>query len=220
MKRVALALLFFSTPALAQVEVIEESEVPEEQIVERGYVRGEGRGVQYGAHFISPVYLTTVESPEGYELRQGGGFGLHARIGWEFPLGFTIEVAGGIAGNGVDTAMLDTSNVFMRADAGLGVRWMIFNDTAFVPFVQVGGGLRWFFFDWLLADETERAVSGELTGAIHGAVGAQIELSPYFGIEFGLAVDYTFAAEIFAEGIVSLMPFAGVTLYYYDESGN
>lgn len=220
MIRAALALALLSSPALAQVQVIEESEVPEGQIVERGYVRGEGRGLQYGAHLISPVYLTTVESPEGYDLRQGGGFGLWARIGWELPFGFTIEVLGGIAANGVDTAMLDTSNVFMRGDLGAGVRWMIFNDTAFVPFIQIGGTLRWFFFDWLLADETERAVAGELTGAIHAAAGAQIELSPYFGIEFGVAVDYTFAAEIFAEGLVSLMPFAGVTLYLYDESGN
>jgi hypothetical protein len=204
----------------ASVQVVEESQASA-QIVERGYVRGVGRGVQYGAHFISPVYLTDVRNTSGEDTRPDGGIGIWGRIGWEFPSGFTIELLGGIAANGVDTrGIVDADNAFTRADFGAGARYMFFNDTAFVPFIQLGGSLRWFFFDWLTNDETGRKVDGQLTGAIHGAVGAQIELSPYFGIELGVAVDYTFAAEIFAEGLVSLMPFLGVTLYIYDESGN
>lgn len=203
----------------SSVQIVEESQASE-QIVERGYVRGEGRGVQYGAHFISPIYLTDVRNAAGEDTYPEGGFGLWGRIGWEFPLGFTLEVLGGVAANGVDTLGTDADPAFMRADIGLGARYMIFNDTAFVPFVQIGGTLRFFFFDWQTSDPSTRQVDGELTGALHGAIGAQIELSPYFGIEAGLAVDYTFAADIFAEGIVSLMPFLGVTLYVYDETGN
>jgi len=36
-----------------------------------------------------------------------------------------------------------------------------------------------------------------------------------------VAVDYTAWADTFAEpGLVSIMPFLGVTLYVYDETGN
>jgi hypothetical protein len=226
MRRFALTLVLcslFAPPALAQVVVVEEGEVPEEQVVERGYVRGEGRGVQYGAHLISPVYVTSVQA-EGTPLRVDAGLGIQARIGWEFPSGFTIEVQGGLAVNAVPEADLEMSNAFTRGEVGVAARYMFFNDTAFVPFIEVGGALRWFFFDWRTGPGEEGVqTAGErenLTGAVKGAVGAQIELSPYFGIELGCAVDYTFAGAIFTDGIVSVTPFVGVTLYVYDESGN
>src|SRR5690606_32342763 len=137
-----------ASPALAQVQVVEQREA-EEQVVERGYVRGQGRGVQYGAHFVSPVYVTRVLAPNRGILTAptpigvDGGLGIQARAGWEFPSGFTLEVQGGLAVNAVPDADLDMSNAFTRAELGLAARYMFFNDTAFVPFVEVGGALRW-----------------------------------------------------------------------------
>lgn len=231
MRRFTLALVLSSlvtAPALAQVEVVEEAELAEEQVVERGYVRGVGRGIQYGAHLISPVYVTSVlaqngEGVDGTAVGVDGGLGIHARIGWEFPSGFTLEVQGGLAVNAVPDADYEMSNAFTRGEVGLAARYMFFNDTAFVPFVEVGGALRWFFFDWRPSRTADPQTAGEhenLTGAVKGAIGAQIELSPYFGLELGCAVDYTFAGAIFTEGFVSVTPFVGVTLYVYDESGS
>ncbi len=218
----ALASALVADAASAQVEVVEESEST--QVVERGYVRGQGRGVQYGAHLVSPVYLSSV-TPSGATRADapvpvGGGFGLLARIGWEFPSGITLEVLGGFAANGVDTRGNAMSDVLMRADVGAGLRYMFFNETAFVPFVQLGGTVRWHFFDFVRAGNVEHA-SGDPTFAVHGAVGFQIELSPFFGIEAGCLVEWTAWGSTFEEpGYVSITPFAGVTLYVYDESGN
>ena len=199
MRRFAFALVLsslFAPSALAQVVVVEEEEVAEEQVVERGYVRGVGRGIQYGAHLISPVYVTRVIAQneammDGTPIGVDGGLGVQARIGWEFPSGFTLEVQGGLAVNAVPDADFEMSNAFTRGEIGLAARYMFFNDTAFVPFIQIGGTVRWFFFDWRNPDN-DVVTAGErenLTGAIKGAVGAQIELSPYFGIELGCAVD-------------------------------
>src|SRR5690606_20315350 len=160
--------------AAAQVVVVEEQHVPESQVVERGTVRADGRGIQYGAHFISPVYVTRVgatgTSPRPTPLTVAGGLGLQARRGREFPSGFT------------------------RVDVGAAARYMFFNDTAFVPFVELGAGLRWHFFDWRDASGQLRTAGEQenMTLALKGAVGAQIELTPYFGIEVGCAVDYGF----------------------------
>lgn len=218
----ALGSVLIASTAAAQVEVVEEGDATETQVVERGYVRGEGRGVQYGAHLVSPVYLSSVTPAAGRDVRVGAGVGLLARIGWEFPSGFTVEAFGGLAANGVDTLEHDDmSNVLMRAEIGAGFRYMFFNETAFVPFVQLGASLRWHWFDYLDFANSVQAANGDPTAALHAAVGFQIELTPYFGIEAGCMVDYTLWGKTFAEpGFVSLMPFVGVTLYVYDETGN
>lgn len=218
----ALLIAPFASTALAQVVVVDESQAPEGQVVERGYVRGEGRGIQYGAHLVSPVYVMPVLAPDETPVGVDAGLGVRARIGWEFPSGFTLEVQGGFAANAIPNATLEMSNVFTRAEVGGAARYMFFNETAFVPFIEVGGAFRWFFFDWMPAGGRRVNSSGDgesLTGAVTGAVGAQIELSPFFGIELGCAVDYTFAGGVFADGFVAITPFVGVTLYVYDESG-
>lgn len=215
-----------ASTASAQVVVVEERDVEEEQVVERGYVRGQGRGVQYGVHLISPVYLTDVTRAgtdgvdPGDRLRVGPGAGLHGRIGWEFPSGLTLEVFGGFAANGVDTqALVDVSNVFMRVDLGGGLRYMFFNDSALVPFVGIGAQGSWFKFDWSTTDSSGREVSLSGTLGLHAVLGLQIELSPYFGIEAGCAVDYMFGLDIFGgAGLLAVRPFVGVTLYVYDEN--
>jgi len=207
-----------ATRVSAQVVVVEEEDVSEEVIVERGYVHGVGRGIQYGAHVISPIYLMPMDRAGTLSdrLGYGPGAGLHGRIGWEFPSGFTVEVHGGFAFNAVDSVPgepTDRSHVLSQADVGLALRYMFFNETAVVPFVQVGAGGRWFWFHWPDGDDIDAAGAIALTGA----VGLQIELSPYFGIEGGALVDYTFGMDIFREGFVSVTPFLGVTLYLYDE---
>lgn len=211
-----------AAPALAQVTVVEEHEVPTTQVVEQGYVRGQGRGIQYGAHVISPVYLSTVVPSNGSRIDTSAGLGLLARVGWEFPSGLTLEVQGGFAVNAVDrpNGFDEMSSLFTRAEVGGGARYMFFNDTAFVPFIQAGGSFRWFWFDYVDGAGNVQTVRSDMTGAVHGALGAQIELSPYFGIEAGVAVDYTFWGSVFADGFVSIMPFLGVTLYVEDSTGN
>ena len=152
----------------------------------------------------------------GARLEHGPGGGLHGRIGWEFPSGFTVEIYGGFAFNAVESAdgePTDRSHVLSQADAGVGLRYMFFNETAVVPFVQVGAGGRWFWFHWPDVGEVDAQGAFALTGA----VGLQIELSPFFGIEGGALVDYTFGHDLFREGFVSITPFIGVTLYVYDE---
>lgn len=212
--------------ASAQVVIVEEREVEEEQVVERGYVRGQGRGIQYGAHLISPVYLTDVTraGTDGVDpadrLRVGPGAGLHGRIGWEFPSGLTLELFGGFAANGVDTqGLTDVSNVFLRIDLGGGLRYLFFNESALVPFVGIGVQGSWFKFDWSSTDASGREVDLTGTFGLHAVLGLQIELSPYFGIEVGCAVDYMFGLDLFGgAGLVGLRPFIGVTLYVYDEN--
>lgn len=213
------AALFGAAPAAsAQVVVVEEHELSEDAVVERGYVRGVGRGIQYGAHIISPIYLMRMErGTDGEELGHGPGAGLHGRIGWEFPSGLTLELYGGFAFNAVDAVPReppDRSHVLSQADVGLGLRYMVFNETAVVPFVQVGAGGRWFWFHWPNGDP----VVAQGAFALTGAVGLQIELSPFFGLEAGALVDYTFGHDLFREGFVSITPFLGVTLYVYDEN--
>lgn len=219
---VLFALSALASPVSAQVVVVEQEQASA-QIVERGYVRGQGRGIQYGAHLVSPIYVSTVEPARGRPLDVSAGLGVLGRIGWEFPSGFTLEVFGGLAANGVTRppGRDDLSDALLRAELGGGLRYMFFNDTALVPFVQVGASFRWFWFDYLDPANMPRSVHAEITGALHGAVGFQIELTPFFGIEAGCAVDYAAWADIFAEpGVVSVMPFLGVTLYVYDERGN
>jgi hypothetical protein len=215
---VPLVASLVASSAAAQVTVVEEEQVEEEQVVERGYVQGQGRGIQYGAYLISPVYVSDIwrAGNDTQRLLVGGGAGVHGRIGWEFPSGFTLEVFGGFAANGVDTqGVPEVSNIFLRADAGVGGRYMFFNSTAFVPFVQLAVQGRWYWFDWSTSGE---AIDGASGFALNGALGAQIELTPYFGIEAGVAVDYAFGHELFGEGLISIMPFAGATLYVYDEN--
>lgn len=215
-----------ASPASAQVTVVEEREVAEEQVVERGYVRGQGRGIQYGAHLISPVYLTDVTRAgrDGFDpadrLRVGPGAGVYGRIGWEFPSGLTLEIFGGFGANGVDTqGLTDVSNVFMRVDVGGGFRYLFFNESALVPFIGIGAQGSWFKFDWSNPDMSGREVGLSGTLGLHAVLGLQIELSPYFGIEGGCAVDYMFGLDMFGgAGLVALRPFLGVTLYVYDEN--
>ncbi len=175
----------------------------------------DGRGFQYGAHLVSPIYVTTVRRADEVVLSPNVGFGILARLGWELPAGFSVELVGGFAMNGVDTMGRTTSSVLTRTELGGALRYLIFNDSPVVPFVQAGGMLRWFFFQWSDGIPAE----ARLTGALVGAFGAQFEVAPYFAIEAGVAVEYTFESDLFAEGLFGVLPFLGVTLYVYDSSG-
>lgn len=212
----SLALLAVAHPASAQVQVVEENQAGS-QVVERGYVQGQGRGVQYGAHLVSPILLTDFRRNGGAErILPGGGLGVRARIGWEFPSGLTAELYGGLAVNGIDTeGMSDRRSTLITGDFGVGARYMFFNETAFVPFLQLGLGLRYYDIEWPSGAEEDGDPS--LTLPVHVAVGGQIELSPYFGIELGVMADYAFGLDVLEDGVFVLTPFVGVTLYVYDE---
>lgn len=201
--------------ARAQVEVVEEEEPDRE--VERGQVAEQGRGLQYGAHLLTPIYLTDVRragpGPTLPLVNPGGG--VLARVGWELPAGFSVELQGGVAFNYVDQVADAPSHVLTAVDLRAAARYAFLNPSAFVPFVQLGVGARLFWGDW--PDDTAN-LAAAVVAALHGGVGAQIELTPYFGLELGVLVDYLFAHDLFHEpGIVGLTPFAGVSLYLQDE---
>lgn len=218
--RIALAsvlslAVFAPSLADAQVTVIEEEEA---EVVERGYVQGQGRGIQYGAHLISPIYVMDMERGGGTRepLGTSGGGGVRGRIGWEFPSGLSVEVVGGIAFNYVPerpSEVADRSHVLTQGDILVGGRYAFYNETAFVPFIGLGGGLKLFYFSWPDGDVEDPAAAF----TIEATVGAQIELSPFFGIELGANVAYTFGHEHFETGFISVTPFIGLTLYVYDE---
>ncbi len=220
----ALAALLAAPAARAQVQVVEEGPATESQVVERGYLRGQGRGVQYGAQLTSPIYVSPV-TPGGAGAQPvgvGAGAGVLGRVGWEFPSGFTVDLLGGIAANGVNTqGHMMMSNVLTRVDVGLAGRYMFFNETAFVPFLQLGATIRWHFFDYIDSANTVQHGTSQLTLALQGGVGFQIELSPFFGIEAGCLVEWAAPGRTFqGPGYFSVLPFAGVTLYVYDETGH
>lgn len=219
------AISLSAVHASAQVVVVEEDQAGE-QIVERGHVQGVGRGIQYGAHLTSPVYLTSMTNPDDsaprIPMRNGPGAGVRLRIGWEFPSGLTFELFGGLAFNALDPEfdeVADRSHVLAQAEFGGGARYNFFNATAFVPFVQIGLAGRWFWFDWPgMAPDTVETVEAKGTVAFNVAVGFQIELTPYFGLEAGCLFDYTLGLDVFHDGLFSVTPFLGVTLYAYDEN--
>lgn len=182
------------------------------------YRRGMGRGLVYGTSLIAPIYVTSVDRAGGGEtLSPGAGAGLHLRLGWEFPDGFTLELYGGIAFTQVarvSTEPSDRSHVWTQGDWALGVRYDLFNDTPLVPFARVGAGFRLLYFTWGSGDEA-RPLASIMTG---GTLGVHLELAPYFGIELGVSVDYTFSIEGFDAGFLAVTPFAGVSLFLFDEN--
>ena len=101
-----------------------------------------------------------------------------------------------------------------QGELGVGLRYNLYTGTPIVPFARLGGGTRFLFFTWGSDDRAEGVVAAALTGAL----GMQIAVAPFFGVELGALVDYTFGMDAFEAGFVSISPFAGVTLYLFDES--
>lgn len=183
-----------------------------------GYREGDARGFAYGAYLVSPIHAMPLERNAGAEsLGPGGGAGLQVRVGYELPEGFLLELYGGFAANEIAAAPMEDptrSHVLMRGDVALGVRYNLYTDTPIVPFARLGGGMRMLFFTWG-SDVDKTSVFAPFLGL---TVGMQIALAPFFGVELGAIVDYTFGMDAFDAGFLDVAPFAGITLYLYDET--
>jgi hypothetical protein len=209
-----------ASPTHPDVQAAPPAESGSAAATRRG-ARDEGRGLAYGTHVVSPVYTTAMTPTSAQPLRPSAGAGLSAHVGWELPLGFTVELHGGFAVNAVDRpAGLDAMrSTITRAEGGVRARYVVDLDAPVRPFVALGGTLRGYFFDYVDTEESLRAADGELAGAIDATLGTLLELAPYFAIEAGLALDYTLPGSIFGDGFLALTPFVGARLFVYDASG-
>ncbi len=180
-----------------------QQQAPQEQPA----TAAQGRGIEYGAHLLVPVWLTD-------EGALNPGFGIQGRIGWEFGGGFSTEINLGAMFNGYKDFDATLSNVWL----GGGARYAFLNPSAFVPFV--GAGLKLNFWgacavvDTGVGTETICSDERELTLGLNATVGAAYEIGPYFAIEFGANVDLTFPGDVFEESELYVSPFVGGTLYY------
>jgi len=201
-----------------QLQVVESGQQQpppgQPQPVQPAQTAEEGRGIEYGAHLIVPIFLTN-------DLAGSVGIGIQGRAGWEFPGGFALELNIGIQGNGFalydPVTDLDAEGVITAVWIGGGARYAFLNPSAFVPFIGAGIALDFWgtTYDW--SDGTTEEYQSQITFATNALVGAAIELSPYIGLEFGLQVNYSFPGNVTlfdGKGQLWISPFAGGTLYF------
>ncbi len=175
----------------------------------------QGRGVEYGAYLMVPIFLST---PRENLDSIDPGLGLVGRIGWEFGGGFTAELmVGGHANGGV----LGSDPVtFANFFAGAGVRYSFLNASALVPFVGVGLQLNFWGSDRALDGTFITMNNDYLALGLSGVAGVAYELSADLAVEAGVRADFsTVGKNSFGEGILEggqllLSPFLGATLYY------
>lgn len=204
----ALTLLAALLPsaARAQVTVVEEEQA-EAQIVERGEVR-QGRGGQLGFYLLSPIYATPMRREDRATLPVIlPGFAVGMRAGWEFPSGLALEVYLEAGIHGVDNPD-DVGKVMLQGAVGGTIRYLFFNPSAFVPFVQASGDVRALGFRW--PDDAE---AQGITLDFLGGAGAQVELTAELGIEAGFLVGAMIPGSYFSDAVLIFHPFAGITIY-------
>lgn len=131
----------YAPPPGGEVQVVEQAP-PQEQ-------RAAGRGIQYGGHLLVSVPLHGVFAQDF-----GPGFGIHGRIGWELPSGWSVEMNLGFL---YMTAQDPDAAVYVDEVAGIGTlyggvgaRYAFLNPSAIVPFLGVGLGLNY----WVAGDST------------------------------------------------------------------
>jgi hypothetical protein len=188
---------------------------PQQQPVQQQPVTAQqGRGIQYGAHLIVPVWLTDVRSasPSLPGVSADPGIGIQGRLGWEFPGGFSTEFNIGYMINNVTTTDVGGLSESEQLDAfwfGVGARYSLLNRTAWVPFVGVGLQLT----GW--GDATcSGTCSRSYTLGINGIVGLVLEVSEFLGLEAGVQVMASSKGDAFADPQLIVSPLAGLTLYY------
>lgn len=191
-----------------QVQVVEQSQLTQPQPV--APTERVGRGLEYGAHLVIPVWLTN----DFYEL--GVGVGFQGRVGWEFGA-FTLEGNLGYMASPVNG---DWDLLISDLWLGGGARYSFFNPSALVPFVGVGVALNVWTSSYSDVYGTVTSSDSEVTLGFNGLVGLAYEISVDAAIEIGAQVNYTLAGQTFfcdvggsCEGQLWLTPFAGVTLY-------
>ncbi|MDH5490804.1 MAG: hypothetical protein OEY14_02410 [Myxococcales bacterium] len=167
----------------------------------------EGRGIQYGAHLLFPVWLT--EPVAGYSVNPG--IALHGRIGWEFPGGLAAELGLGVMGNEVlhvSDETLDYSLTGWWISGG--GRFSFLNPSALVPFV--GAALQ--INVWNECPTGSCTADSYATVAVVGTAGLIWEMTADLGIEAGINATISAPGDVFESSQTFISPFAGATLYY------
>ncbi|MBX3273989.1 MAG: hypothetical protein KF729_27235 [Sandaracinaceae bacterium] len=195
------------------------SSAAQAQDVVHRYEPGEARGLYFGGYVISPIYAMPIERGGGARdpLGPGAGAGLHLRIGYELPAGFSVELYGGFGFSEVAAVPMEDpmrARVLTQGELGLGLRYDISTGTPIVPFARLGAGMRLYFSTW----GRDGAPLSAVLPAVGAALGVRLALAPFFGIELGALADYTIAVDAFDAGFLSIAPFLGVTLYLFDET--
>lgn len=181
-------------------------QVVEQQPAQAADTRQAGRGIEYGAHLIVPIWTDST-------LNLSPGFGVQGRVGWEFPGGLTPELNIGVMFNQWDIG--DVLGVSVSTNltnfwVGGGLRYAFLNPSAFVPFVGAGIALN----VWNCSDCTDS--SARLTVSFNGLAGFAYEITQQIALEAGVQVNYSLKGEVFADGTTPLWisPFLGGTFYF------
>lgn len=197
--------------------------------------RAQGRGIEYGAHLVVPIPLHGVFSDD-----LGAGVGVHGRVGWELPGGFSFEANLGYLYFSVldyDLGSVDDNDSFSSLYGGVGARFAVLNPSAIVPFVGAGLGFNlWFVgtetgfrgrsgqtycgsdFSCTLAGHEGEGTFGGFGLIVNGAVGVIYEVTAQAAIELGAQCNFLATTGPFDHarqphgGFLTL--FAGGTLYY------
>lgn len=199
--------------------------------------RAAGRGIEYGGHLLVSVPLHGVFAQDF-----GPGFGIHGRIGWELPSGFSVEMnLGFLYMVAQDPAAADYAEDVAGIGSlygGVGARYGFLNPSAIVPFVGAGLGLNYWVAGGSTAyqgrsgivycgsDNTGGCDAGGTTYDTFGGVsllanasaGIIYELTHDVSIEVGAQYNLQFLPGPFAgasgERGGYLTIFGGGTLYY------
>jgi len=190
--------------------------------------RAQGRGLQYGLHLVVPVFLVAND-----DARMRPGIGVQGRLGWEFPVGLSIEGILGVSYNGSDAnaeLVDETGRPIAVGDYGLtniwvgaGLRYAFINPTALVPFVGAGVQLNIWTDQISYAGVTESSDSSSLTFGAQANAGLIFEINENIGLEAGVQLQWTtppadedeFGEPIpFAGPELWLSPFFGATFYF------
>ncbi len=180
----------------------------------------QGRGLEYGAHLVVPIFITNpvaeLVSPTGERVggaTAGFGLGLQARAGWEFGYGFAAELNIGATFNvmGAEEEGLEVDETLIMYWIGAGARYSFLNASALVPFVGAGAGL---YFQSFCPNTAVECVA-DPAFAVNALAGLIYEVSPWVGLEAGVQFNAVFPNDtVFVETEMFLTPFVGATLYY------
>ncbi|MBK8171951.1 MAG: hypothetical protein IPK60_16620 [Sandaracinaceae bacterium] len=178
----------------------------EEAPVERG-----GRGIEYGAHLVVPIFAQSPFGDRG-TLGLSPGIGLQGRVGWEFAGGFTTELNLGVMYNNVTGVDSSVTSSLTNVWVGAGARYSFLNASALVPFIGLGIAVN--FWQSQLDDGFVSVMSDTEAGfAMNALAGFAYELSPELALELGVQANYAFPTASL-EHSVYISPFLGGTLYY------
>jgi hypothetical protein len=214
-------------PAAEGPVVIEHSELPREGERRR---RGsppagahgdpsaeQGRGIEYGAHLVVPIWLTKADFESGSlpgddPLRLDPGVGIQGRVGWEFAGGLSTELFLGYSSNRFEANEAERlTNLWV----GAGMRYSFLNPSAFVPFIGASAQIN--FWSACAGDpkrDVEVCVDSEASVGVNASFGLIFEATRNIGLEVGAVVHTDVAIDVFDRFEAYVAPFAGATFYF------